>query len=154
MVVTLLERAAIERPSLVDGAVILEPGSPVVWFTFDGARHDVGRFHLADGTFTGLYANVLTPVEGIDGTEWATTDLFLDLWLPAAGGDARVLDEDELEEALFRGALDAASASQAIAEAARLLDDARAGAWPPPIVHEWPLERARERVRHNHGRTV
>ena len=143
VVVTLLEHAAVTRASLVDGAPILEPGSPIVWFTFPDARHDVGRFHLADGTFTGLYANVLTPVEGIDGSEWSTTDLFLDVWLPADGSPARLLDQDELEHALRRGWIDQATAATAIAEAARLADAARAGTWPPPAVHEWTLERAR-----------
>ena len=39
----------------------------MVWTTYRGdVWHDVGRFHLADGTFTGYYANILTPV-GIDG---------------------------------------------------------------------------------------
>ena len=43
VVVTLLEAAAVERASVVDGAVILEPGSPVVWFTMPGARHDIDQ---------------------------------------------------------------------------------------------------------------
>ena len=149
MVVTLLEHADVARPSVVDGAVILEPGSPIVWFTFPGARHDIGRFHRADGEFTGLYANVLTPVEGVDGADWATTDLFLDVWLPADGGEARLLDEDELEDALARGWVDEATAAMATAEAAHLLGEARAGTWPPDVVGAWPLERARAALRHN-----
>ena len=154
VVVTLLEHAAIERASVVDGAVILEPGSPIVWFTMPGARHDLGRFHRADGTFTGLYANVLTPVEGIDGADWSTTDLFLDVWLPADGGAARLLDENELEDALRRGWLDGGSAAEATAEAARLLAEARAGSWPPAWAFEWTLERARAAVRHNRPSVV
>ncbi|MDP9348291.1 MAG: hypothetical protein M3P24_04000, partial [Gemmatimonadota bacterium] len=59
-VVTLLESAALRSPVTAGGRVVLEPGAPVVWFTYPGAWHDVGRFHLADGTFTGCYANVLT----------------------------------------------------------------------------------------------
>ena len=152
--VTLLERAAVERASVVGGATILEPGSPIVWFTFDGAAHDIGRFHRADGTFTGCYANVLTPVEGFAGADWSTTDLCLDVWLPADGGAPVLLDEDELNDAAGRGWIDGETASAAAAEAAWLIEQARAGAWPPPVVHDWTLERARAAVRHNDARGV
>ena len=142
------------RPSVIDGAVALEPGSPIVWFSFPGAWHDVGRFHRADGTFTGLYANVLTPVEGIEGAGWVTTDLFLDVWIPATGGDARILDEDELQDALERGWIDAATASRARAEATRLVEAAAAGAWPPRLVHDWTLDRARAAAGHSRDARV
>ena len=148
-VVTLLDQATVKHASVVDGVTILEPGSPIVWFTFAGERHDIGRFHRADGTFTGLYANILTPVDGLDGADWSTTDLFLDVWLPAQDGVIRILDEDELTDASRRGWIDDAAAAGAIAEAARLAENARAGAWPPPIVHAWTLERARAHLRHN-----
>ncbi|HSG46956.1 MAG TPA: DUF402 domain-containing protein, partial [Longimicrobiales bacterium] len=72
------------EPMRIEGEVVLEPGSDVVWFTFPGRWHDIGRFHRADGTFTGLYANLLTPPV-LDGTEWDTTDLFLDVWLTPDG---------------------------------------------------------------------
>jgi len=154
IVVTLLEHAALTKPSVVDGVTILEPGSPIVWFTFDGERYDIGRFHRADGTFTGLYANILTPVAGIGGDDWSTTDLFLDVWLPADGSAVRLLDEDELEEAMRRGWVDGATARTATAEAARLIDGARSGVWPPAVVHEWTLERVRAAARHNDAHSV
>jgi predicted RNA-binding protein associated with RNAse of E/G family len=140
-VVTFLASADLSRPVVVDGEVVLEPGSPVVWTTYRGLWHDVGRFHLADGTFTGTYANVLTPVE-MDGDRWTTTDLCLDVWL-GADGRVQVLDEDELGEALRRGWLHPETAERARQEAERLVDAARQGAWPPPHVAEWTLERAR-----------
>ncbi len=147
-IVTLLEAATVKRPLLVDGLTILEPGSPIVWFTFAGERHDIGRFHRADGAFTGLYANVLTPVQGLDTADWATTDLFLDVWLPASGVAPQLLDEDELAEAAERGWIDATTAASSRTEGARLIDAFRSGAWPPPIVHRWTLDRAREHLRH------
>ena len=55
--------AGVTRPTVVNGRAVLEPGAPVVWFTFPGRHHDIGRFHTADGTFTGCYANILTPVQ-------------------------------------------------------------------------------------------
>ncbi|HEX6587926.1 MAG TPA: DUF402 domain-containing protein [Longimicrobiales bacterium] len=133
---------------------MLEDGSPIVWFSFPGAWHDIGRFHRADGTFTGLYANLLTPVAGLDSTEWTTTDLFLDVWIPAQGGDARLLDEDEFATARERGWIDEATARSALAEARWLLDRADAGSWPPRVVQEWTLERARHAVRHSRADRV
>jgi predicted RNA-binding protein associated with RNAse of E/G family len=140
-VVTLLESARLDRPMRIDGDVALEPGSPIVWFTFPGVWHDIGRFHTADGTPTGLYANVLTPVEFLAADHWRTTDLFLDVWRDAAGR-VHVLDEDELDAALRARWIDAPTAEAARAEAGRIRAEARAGRWPPPIVGDWPLERA------------
>src|SRR5690606_32387535 len=94
-VVTYLDSAAIGNALTVDDRPILEPGAPVVWFTFPDAWFDVGRFHLRDGTFTGYYANVLTPVR-MEGDRWETTDLFLDVWA-GADGSVALLDEDEFE---------------------------------------------------------
>jgi predicted RNA-binding protein associated with RNAse of E/G family len=138
--VTLAPAVARGAPIRIDGRVVLEDGSPVVWFTFPGRWHDVGRFHLSDGTFTGLYANVVTPVELRDGTRWDTTDLFLDLWVDEWG--ALVLDEAELEDALERGWVDDATAARAQEEIERLRAEAEMGVWPPEVVREWTLERA------------
>lgn len=141
-VVTFLPSAGIRTMMRVDGRPVLEPGSPVVWFTYPGAWHDIGRFHLRDGTFTGIYANVLTPVR-MDGSRWDTTDLCLDVWLGAAG-EVRILDEEELDLAVERGWIDRPTASTARNEAARLAKLARAGRWPPSHVVEWNLERVRD----------
>lgn len=139
--ITLLEAAAIAQPLTVRGGTVLEPGSPILWFTFPGVWHDIGRFHTRRGRFTGYYANVLTPVEvGADGV-WETTDLFLDVWLDAAG--PVLLDEDELAAACGERSVSEAMCARARQEAARLMAAARAGTWPPAICAEWTLERAR-----------
>jgi predicted RNA-binding protein associated with RNAse of E/G family len=139
VVVTLARNMELDPPLRVEDDVILESGSSVVWFTFPGAWHDIGRFHRADGTFAGLYANVLTPVEMAHDT-WHTTDLFLDLWLPR-GGAPRILDGDELDEAESRGHVTAETAERAREEARRLRRAAREGRWPPEVVEAWTLER-------------
>lgn len=139
-VVTYLPAARMRKPMEVGGRVVLEPGASVVWFTYRGdVWHDIGRFHLADGTFTGVYANVLTPVR-MDGARWETTDLFLDVWMGADGGVA-ILDRDELDAAVDAGWIDAPTAARALAEAERLAGEARLGAWPPAEVAGWTLER-------------
>lgn len=143
VVVTLLDSAALHHPLHIGGVLAAEPGSSLVWFTFPGASHDVGRFHTADDTFTGIYADILEPVERLGPLEWRAVDLFLDVWLPAAGGGPVLLDEDELEAALKNGWLPPETAAFARAEANRLMALARDGTWPPPVVHQWTLERAR-----------
>lgn len=141
VIITLSEPLDLTAPMLdSDGLVMLEGGSQALWFTFPGAWHDIGHFHRADRSLTGLYANILTPPD-IDGEVWRTTDLFLDLWWPE-GGRLRLLDEDELAGALEAGAIDAETAGRARDEAARLLELAGAGSWPPPVVREWTLQRA------------
>jgi predicted RNA-binding protein associated with RNAse of E/G family len=117
----------------------------VVWFTYPGRWHDIGRFHRADGSFTGYYANVLTPVL-MTGDRWETTDLCLDVWL-GADGRVELLDEEEFAEAVERGWMDAPTARAARHEAEALAEAARAGAWPPPEVRAWDLARARAATR-------
>ena len=142
VIVTIIEATPLEQPMIIAGETALEPGAPAVWFTFPDVAHDIGRFHRVDGTFTGLYANILTPVIFHDETTWETTDLFLDVWRGADGRIA-VLDEDELEAAQRSGWIGTSVAENARAEAARLVRAATAGEWPPQIVEEWTLEKAR-----------
>jgi predicted RNA-binding protein associated with RNAse of E/G family len=140
--VTLMPAVQLARPMRVAERVVSEDGSAIVWFSFPGLWHDIGRFHLADGTYTGLYANTLTPVEMRADHVWDSTDLFLDVWLDERG--PVVLDEDELEEAVARRWLEPAMGERAQREVARILEGIERGTWPPPVVGEWTLERARE----------
>ena len=141
VIVTFSRGIRVDSPMTLGERVVLETGSDIVWFTFPLLWHDIGRFHTADGAFTGFYANMLTPVETLPGQVWRTTDLFLDVWMEP--GEAPVLlDEDELEAAIAAGALDGETARCARQEASRILDRARMGAWPPVVVHDWTRERA------------
>ena len=142
-VVTFLPRTPLARPVKVGSRVVLEDGSPVLWFTYPGRMHDIGRFHDRAGSFTGWYANILTPVHFRSPLEWETTDLFLDVWV-GADGRVALLDADELERALAHGHVDAALAAAAREEAERLLTAAREHTFPPADVQEWTLERARQ----------
>jgi len=135
----------ISAPKWIGSDLVMEPGSPVVWFTFPGAWHDIGRFHGTDGTFTGLYANVLTPPVFVDRLTWHTTDLFLDIWLPD-GGPLHVLDLDEFREAARQGIITESEVAAAEVELSRIEAAARRGDWPPEIVHTWDLEKARAQL--------
>ena len=141
--ITLAEAVSFDLPIRILDKVALETGSDAVWFTFPGVWHDIGRFHLANGEFTGIYANILTPPiiqpEGI----WETTDLFLDVWV-SPDGQLSVLDEDQLQEAEARGWVSQSHSKRAREEVGRIRRDFEAGRWPPAIVNEWTLERARQ----------
>lgn len=144
VVVTLSEPLDLDEPMSRDGRIMLERDALAVWFTFPGAWHDIGRFHRADGTFTGVYANVITPVR-MNEAIWHTTDLYLDVWRPA-GGRVELLDEDELARAIERGHVDERTAARARAEAETVLALGERGEWPPSVVKEWTLERCLERL--------
>lgn len=144
VIVTLSERLRMDAPMTAGDRVMLEDGSLAVWFTFPETWHDIGRFYRADGTYTGLYANILTPPV-LEPATWHTTDLFLDVWWPD-GGELQLLDEDEFEAAVTARHLDRSTAERARAEAHDILHRAGAGSWPPPVVEEWSLTRALERV--------
>lgn len=123
------------------GRVLLDAGAPIVWFVFPETWHDVGRFHRADGTFTGWYTNVATPVEMRDDT-WTASDLFLDHWLPAEGHGVW-LDEDDFRDAARSGRLDAATRRRVLNERALIELALARGAWPPPIARDIDLAQAR-----------
>ena len=118
---------------VVRGAVTLEPGAPIIWYLFPGEWYGIGRFHLADGTFTGWYTNLTEPVK-MSGDRWDGTDLFLDHWTPADGSPSCWLDEDEYGDALTRGQVDAIQAEAVEAVRRRV----ELGPWPPAVVVEAP----------------
>jgi predicted RNA-binding protein associated with RNAse of E/G family len=141
--VTFAENVPFDPPIRIGGEVALEAGSDAVWFTFPGLWHDIGRFHRANGTFTGIYANILTPPAIEPDGIWETTDLFLDVWVDPRG-KMLVLDEDQLAEAVARGWVTSEEARRAHAEVEWIREEFLAGRWPPPVVSEWTLERARQ----------
>jgi predicted RNA-binding protein associated with RNAse of E/G family len=140
--VTLAESVPFDPPIRIEGRTALERGSDAVWFTFPGLWHDIGRFHRAHGQFTGIYANILTPPVIHENGVWETTDLFLDLWLDPEGR-LTVLDEDQLEEAVVKGWVSDSDARRAKREVERIERAFQTGDWPPRIVQEWTLTRAR-----------
>jgi predicted RNA-binding protein associated with RNAse of E/G family len=59
-------------------------------------------------------------------------------------GRLTVLDEDQLQEAEEAGWVTAAQAERARAEVESIVRGHAAGSWPPSIVEEWTLDRARQ----------
>jgi len=139
--VTIARDLVVEPPIHIGREVVLENRSDVVWFTFPEVWHDIGRFHTADGTFRGFYANILTPPTFHKGGIWRTTDLFLDIWLPARGRPS-VLDRDQFDEACQEGWLDDGTRSRALEEVDQILEGFGRGTWPPDVTHQWTRERS------------
>jgi predicted RNA-binding protein associated with RNAse of E/G family len=123
------------------GSVILQHGAPIVWFIPVGSWHDIGRFHLRDGTFTGFYTNVSKPVD-IQPTKWIGHDLCLDLWQPVDGAPVW-LDEDEFDDAVRRRLIDLATKKRVLNERTLIELRASVGQWPPAIVRDIDLVQAR-----------
>ena len=142
--VTLLERYE-GKDAYADGRLILSAGAPVVWFVYPELHRDVGRFHLADGTFTGWYTNLRGAIR-MDGPDWYCTDLFLDHWLPAGGGVGMWLDEDEFEAGVRADLVSPVAFDIAQAERAAVNAEVAAGHWPPPLAGALDLAQARRAV--------
>jgi predicted RNA-binding protein associated with RNAse of E/G family len=142
--VTLLE-AYDGADASADGRLILSAGAPVLWFVYPSLCRDVGRFHLADGTFTGWYTNLRAPMR-TEGDDWYCTDLFLDHWLPADGGPGTWLDDDELTAATRAGLMSPAHLEVVAAERAAVDHALANGTWPPALAREIDLRDARRRL--------
>jgi predicted RNA-binding protein associated with RNAse of E/G family len=126
-----------EKPLSV-GEIELEPGGALLWYLFPERPYELAGVYDPEGAFLGWYTNLLRPPEISDG-RWVLTDLYLDVWQPA-GGEAKVLDRDELEAAREAGHISLQEARTVEAEAAAVLRAARAGRWPPTIVRRHPLD--------------
>lgn len=129
------------RTVRISDAVIQETRASIVWFVFPDSWHDIGRFHLADDSFTGWYTNFCLP-HAFHGDRWIGTDLFLDLWQPVDGAP-QWLDEDELSGAAARGLLDGPTLKRLRNEQALIERALRDGAWPPPVTRDIDLHLAR-----------
>lgn len=130
-----LYRVPADAPPLEVGSpdgTRLPPGSGLLWFTAPGRPWEVGAFYGPDDELAGYYTNLVEPPEP-EGREWTIRDRCLDLWQPADGAP-RILDEDELREAVESGGLDPEEARRLEERASDLLARAREGAWPPEVV--------------------
>ena len=130
------------EPHRVAPDLTLEPGATLLWYLFPGRPYEVAAFHGPDDELLGHYTNLIRPPELGDG-RWTVDDLYLDLWQPAEG-EPRLLDRDELEDAVASGAIEAAEAERVRSVGEELARRAREGRWPPAAVRRWPLERVEE----------
>ncbi len=110
-VVVTSQRVKPSSPIVQNGATVLGDDFAAVWFVFTGLWYDIGKVYNLDNEWTGYYCDVLKPVKRRVNAAgklecFEITDLFLDLWVNP-DGTYEIQDEDEFEEAIQNGAIDA-----------------------------------------------
>jgi len=124
----------------VGDTIALEAGAPIIWYIPVGAWHDIGRFHMRDGTLTGWYTNLAKPVQ-CDGDRWIGSDLYIDLWQPVCG-EAVWLDQDEFDLAVQAQLIDHSTRQRTLNEKALLDLQLSQQQWPPAIARDIDLDQA------------
>ena len=110
-VIVTSQRVKPSSPIVQNGKTVLGDNFAVVWFVFTGLWYDVGKVYNLDNEWTGYYSDIMKPVKrrvNVAGKLdcFEITDLFLDLWINP-DGTYQIQDEDEFEEAIHNGAIDA-----------------------------------------------
>ena len=110
-VIVTSQRVRPSSPIVQNGKTVLADNFPVVWFVFTGLWYDVGKAYNLDNEWTGYYCDIMKPVKrSMDASGklecFEITDLFLDLWINP-DGTYQIQDEDEFEEAVREGIIDA-----------------------------------------------
>ncbi len=127
-------------PLFVNGVKVVDNGYKMVYFAFIGRNYDILKVYDEKGYFKGgLYVDVLAYTKRY-GDTIEMLDLFLDIFVFPSGGEAFLLDEDELEMALNYRLIDKKTFDFAYSVANEILEKLkRGGEFPPEIVwkYEW-----------------
>jgi len=116
-----------------DGKIVLAPGYQIVYFEMMKKWVSVGKIRDQDGKHTGYYCDIITPPRLLEDGTVEITDLFLDLWVSP---DLRykVLDEEELEDALEKGWIAKKLYEKSRIALKKLVTSVKQGDFPPPLV--------------------
>jgi len=123
---------------LYDGlGTVREPGDVALTRTGLGSMRLITSYMGPDGAYKGTYVNINTPVE-VCSERIRYVDLEVDvcIW---PDGRVKVLDEDELYEAVERGVISAQLAERVMAEAEAVIRDVGEGLIGPPKPRELEL---------------
>jgi predicted RNA-binding protein associated with RNAse of E/G family len=118
-----------------DGKVVLAPGFKIIHFDLSGKWFDIGKIRDLNGKHTGYYCDIATPPRPLQDGGIELTDLFLDLWVSP---DLRykILDEEELKEALHKGWITKQLHDKAKKELKKLTHQVEQKNFPPPVVKQ------------------
>ncbi|MGD0495043.1 MAG: DUF402 domain-containing protein [Candidatus Bathyarchaeia archaeon] len=116
-----------------DGKTVMASGYQIVYFEMMRKWFSVGKIRDLDGKHTGYYCDIITPPRLLEDGVVEITDLFLDLWVSP---DLRykVLDEEELENALEKGWIEKQLYEKSRIELQKLVTSVKRGDFPPPLV--------------------
>jgi predicted RNA-binding protein associated with RNAse of E/G family len=118
-----------------DGKVVLASGYQIVYFDMMREWFSVGKIRDLDGQHTGYYCDIITSPRLLEGGVVEITDLFLDLWV-APDLRYKVLDEEELEDALKKGWVTKQLHETAKKELKKLIALVEERKFPPPLVRQ------------------
>jgi predicted RNA-binding protein associated with RNAse of E/G family len=118
-----------------DGKVVLASGYGIVYFEMMRKWFSVGKIWNSEGQHTGYYCDIITPPRVLEDGVVEVTDLFLDLWV-APDLRYKVLDEEELEDALKKGWITKRLYEAAKKEVKKLVALVEQGRFPPPLVKQ------------------
>jgi len=121
-----------------DGKMVLQAGFPITYFELVGKWFNVVKVRNLRGEHTGYYCGITAPVKLLKDGSVEITDLFLDLWV-SPDLRYRVLDQDELEEALKKGWIPEQLHARAKRELKKLVALVEMKDFPPRLVRQ--LER-------------
>jgi GrpB-like predicted nucleotidyltransferase (UPF0157 family)/predicted RNA-binding protein associated with RNAse of E/G family len=121
-----------------DGKTVLHAGFPVTYFELLGKWFSIVKVRNLRGEHTGYYCDITTLPRLLKDGSVEVTDLFLDLWVSP---DLRykVLDQDELEEAVKKTWVSKQLYARAKRELKKLVALVETKDFPPRIVRQ--LER-------------
>ena len=130
-VIVTSQRVKPSSPIVQKGQTVLADNFAAVWFVFTGSWYDVGKVYNLENEWTGYYCDIMKPVKrnvDVNGklNRFEITDLFLDLWINP-DGTYEIQDEDEFEEAVQKGAIDAALERKALEVLQALIAEVESG---------------------------
>jgi GrpB-like predicted nucleotidyltransferase (UPF0157 family)/predicted RNA-binding protein associated with RNAse of E/G family len=118
-----------------DGKTVLQAGFPITYFELAGKWFNVVKVRNLRGEHTGYYCDITTPPKLLKDGSVEITDLFLDLWV-SPDLRYRVLDQDELEEALKKGWISEQLHARAKRELKKLVTLVEMKDFPPRLVRQ------------------
>jgi predicted RNA-binding protein associated with RNAse of E/G family len=121
-----------ENSVVFDGETVLAPDFKIVYFDIFGRWFAVDKVWNLQGEHTGYYCDIVMPPR-LKGDWLELTDLFLDLWV-SPDLRYRILDEDELEDALRKGWIEKEIYDKAREELQKLIGLVESKRFPPLLV--------------------
>lgn len=118
-----------------DGKMVSQAGFPITYFELVGKWFSIVNVRNLRGEHTGYYCDITTPPKLLKDGSIEITDLFLDLWV-SPDLRYRVLDQDELEEALKKGWISEQLHARAKRELKKLVASVETKDFPPRPVRQ------------------
>jgi GrpB-like predicted nucleotidyltransferase (UPF0157 family)/predicted RNA-binding protein associated with RNAse of E/G family len=118
---------------MFDGKTVLKAGFPITYFELTGKWFNVVKVRNLRGRHTGYYCDIATPPKLLKDGSVELTDLFLDLWV-SPDLKYKVLDEEELEDALKNGWISKGLYETAKRELQKLVAMVEKRKFPPQLI--------------------